>query len=337
MAEVATTTQRAAELVMQILAYAGKGTVKAAAVDLSALVGEMTRLLEVDIPNLVEVRYDLSSDLPAVHVDATRIRQVLMNLITNAAAAIGDQGGTITVTTRVMDCDREFFRQAYVDDDLAAGRYVCFDVADTGCGMSEAIRARIFEPFFTTKTNGRGLGLAATLGMVRSHHGAVRVTSEAGCGTTITVALPAAESPAAAQPPAQPAPRTRQAAGTVLLVDDDNNIRRVAEKLLGRLGFEVLTAADGRAGIEVFRQHSDEIVLVFLDMKMPKMGGEAALPGIRRIRADARVILCSGYGEKIASEMLRGEGPAGFLQKPYGLAQLRKLVDEILPPAHEGP
>ncbi len=336
LAVVGTATQHAADLVTQILAYAGNSTVKVAALDLSSLIAEMRRLLELDVENSVEVRYHLGSDLPAVNADATQIRQVLLNLITNAVAAIGEDSGSITVTTRAANCGREFFRQAYVDDDLAVGRYVCFDVADTGRGMDEATRARIFEPFFTTRAEGLGLGLASTMGIVRAHLGAVRLISEVGRGTTFTIALPAvapAARPAGAaalRSPDQPAPAARKAGGTVLLVEDEEVIRGTVAKVLRKLGCEVLTAADGAAGVEVFRRHADEIALVLLDLKMPKMGGEAALPEIRRIRADAKVVLCSGYSEKIAAEMLGGESPWRFLQKPVRLARLRQLIGEVM-------
>ncbi len=355
LARADTATKRAVDLVEQILAYAGKGTVKIAALELSALVAEMTSLLKVDIAGSVEVRQNLGSGLPAVNADATQIRQVLMNLTTNAAAAVGEESGSITVTTRVADYGREFFRQAYVDDDLEAGRYVCFDVTDNGRGMDEATQERIFEPFFTTRAEGRGLGLASTLGIVRAHHGAIRVISELGRGTTITVALPAAEparrptAAAAARVPDQSVPASvalaplgspgggqtghapQRASGMVLVVEDENVLCMTVAKMLRGLGCEVLTAADGHAGVEAFRQHASEIALVLLDLKMPRMGGERALAEIHRIRADAKVVLCSGYSENIVAEMLGAERLYGFLQKPYRMARLRQLVVELMP------
>jgi signal transduction histidine kinase/CheY-like chemotaxis protein len=314
---------RAAELTAQLLAYSGKGKFVTTRVDLSRLARETADLLRISIAARITLRSDLAPDLQPVTADETQMRQVIMNLITNAADAIGDQPGVIAVRTRRVQADAATFRSAHGDTDLTPGPYVAVEVSDTGCGMDAAAQARMFDPFFTTKFSGRGLGLAVVLGIVRAHHGAINVMSTPGKGTTFSVLFPEArrsEGAAAAAPPPLPAP----AGGMILIVDDEEGVRRVARLVLERAGFHVLTAANGREGIEQFRLQADRISAVLLDMIMPDLGGEEVLAEIRKLRPEARVIISSGYDE---TQTVRGfagtpggqaAGAAvGFIQKPY--------------------
>lgn len=327
---IETAALRAADLTNQLLAYSGKGKFLVQPVSLSKLVEEMAHLLDTVISKKTVLRYDFAPDLPLVEADATQIRQVIMNLITNASDAIGESGGTITVRTGVMHMDRDYLTETYLDDDLPEGSYVFVEVTDSGMGMAKETVSKIFDPFFTTKFTGRGLGLAAVLGIVRGHQGAIKVYSEPGRGSTFKVLLPSTEK----LDPVALASRRNVAAfhgtGTVLVVDDEETIRMVTTKTLERFGFRVLVAPDGQAGVDVYREHADEITLVILDMTMPNMSGDEAFHVIRGIRPDARVILSSGFTEQEATDRFRGEGLAGFIQKPYRPTDLLDKVREVL-------
>jgi PAS domain S-box-containing protein len=322
--------QRAADLASQMLAYSGSSRIASEPIELSSLVREMTHLLEASISKKVALRYDLAEGPTPIEGDPTQLRQVVMNLITNASEAIGERGGLISISTGEMHCDRTLLDTSYVDDRLDEGPYVYLEVMDTGCGMDHKTVARMFDPFFTTKFAGRGLGLAALLGIVRSHKGAIMVDSEPGTGTTVRVVLPQSERTAEAPSAGAADPLQWQASGTVLLVDDEEMIRSTTGKMISYMGFELLTASDGAEAVEVFREHADVITLVVLDMKMPHMSGAEAFEEIRRIKPDAEVILCSGYTEEEATQRFVGSGLAGFLQKPYTMDQLVTAIRSVL-------
>jgi len=328
--------QRAADLTRQLLAYAGKGQFVVQRLDLNTIVEEMTPLLRISIAKTARLGYALAERLPAIAADAAQIRQVLMNLVINASEAIGDGDGSITVGTSVVVADRALLADTVLGLDLPGGEYVCLEVADSGRGMDAATAARIFEPFFTTKFTGRGLGLAAVLGIVRGHKGALTVSSEPGQGTRFRVLLPTADPSAdgfPVPPPASPrewhgeAERDR---GTALLIDDEAEVRDVTAHMLERLGFTVLRATDGQEGVEVYRRHPERVVVVLLDMTMPHMTGEQALGELLRVKPDARVVLMSGYSEHEATRRFAGKGLAGFLQKPFRLADLHGKLQQVL-------
>jgi PAS domain S-box-containing protein len=321
--------RRAAELSGQMLAYSGRGSFIVEAIDLSLLIRELQQLFATSVNKKTAIEYRLDSDLPAVRGDVTQVRQIILNLIINAAEAIGDSVGRVTVATYCMECDRQLLSSTYVDDDLPEGAYVCLEVKDTGCGMDEVTREKIFDPFYTTKFTGRGLGLAALLGIVRSHRGAIRVDSLPDQGTTFQVLFPFAgtESKKREQ---ELVTTELQGHGTILLVDDEALVRRTVRKMLERLGFELLEAADGRQAVEVFREYADGIDLVLLDMKMPVMGGEEAFEEILKLRSDVKVILSSGYNEEDATASFTDRLPAGFIKKPYRLSELQEAIREIL-------
>ncbi len=314
---VETTAVRAAELVRQLLAYAGKGQFVAEALDLSALMKEVGELLGTVVSSKATLKYDLAKGLPAVKADATQLRQVAMNLVTNASDALGDEGGDITISTGVMNADKDYLSQTALDDDLPSGRYVFVEVSDTGVGMDEELISKIFDPFVTTNFSGRGLGLAAALGIVRGHSGAIRVDSKPGEGATFRALLPASAQPAVVIQAPKEIEKSWTGKGTVLVVDDEDYVRTLATHILGRAGFDVLTANDGREGIDVFTENVSDIVAVLLDMTMPIMGGGEAFMELRRINADIPVIISSGNAEEDTLRELHGGVPAGFVQKPY--------------------
>lgn len=330
---------RAADLCRQLLIYAGKERFFIESLNLNDLIQEITRLLQVSISKRAALRHNLAAGLPAFAGDATQIRQVLMNLLINASEALGEQDGVIALSTGVLKCERAVLDQANpayqpgFDEPLPEGPYVYCEVTDTGCGMESETQAKMFEPFFTTKFTGRGLGLAALLGIVRAHKGAIKVRSAPGRGTSIQVLFPASATPtptASVEPVTAAKPSAWQGSGVILVVDDEQAVRALTGKLLQRLGFTVLIAAGGREALTVFQQHADDIVCVLLDRTMPDLDGEQTFRELRRLRPTVKVILCSGYNRQEATRALAGEGLTGFLQKPYQFAALREKLREAL-------
>jgi PAS domain S-box-containing protein len=319
---------RAAELTNQMLAYAGKGRLVVEPVDVTHLVEEMAHLLSAAISKKAVLAYDLDRNLPAVEGDATQLRQIVMNLITNASDALGDAAGVIRIRTALADASEQAAALERGAGPAAGGEFVVVEVSDTGCGMDADTRERIFDPFFTTKFTGRGLGLAGVLGTVRGHRGAVMVESEPGRGTRVRVLLPAAAVTAPAARAPEPVPDGSALAGTILVVDDEEAVRAVARAVLERAGFTVLTAADGPEGIDAFRANPDGIDLVLLDMTMPSLSGAEVLGALRAVREDVRVVLSSGYSDDETRSRL--PGLAGFIQKPYRPAELMAAVRDAL-------
>ena len=328
--DIETAAKRAAELTRQMLAYSGKEQFVIEPLDLNEVVAEMTRLLEVSISKKVILKYNYADNLPLIEADATQIRQVIMNLITNASEAIGDQSGAISISTGATECDRACLSETYLHEELPEGLYVYLEVADTGCGMDEETRRKMFDPFFTTKSTGRGLGLSALLGTIRGHQGALKVHSQPGRGTTFKVLFPARDRPPAPRPQEPSEARAWRGGGSILLVDDEETVCTVGKRMLERAGFTVLTAPDGPQAVELFRQHADEIACVLLDLTMPHMDGEETFHELRRIRDDVRVIMSSGYNEQEVAQRFAGQGLAGFIQKPYRRADLLGKLQEVL-------
>jgi len=329
--DVEVASRRAAELVRQMLAYSGKGRFVVERLDLGVVVEEMVHLLEASITKKALLRFDLPKQLPAVEADATQLRQVVMNLITNASDAIGERSGVISVRTGVMDCDASYLEGSRVAGECVEGSYVYVEVSDTGVGMDDATLAKIFDPFFTTKFTGRGLGLAAVLGIVRSHDGAIKVYSERGKGASFKVLLPALEldEKFASSTSTSPGPPPQEG-GTVLLVDDEETVRVVGRSMLERLGFEVVTAEDGRRALEIFGEEPGRFACVLLDLTMPHVDGEECFRELRRMDPDIAVILSSGYTEQELIARFAGKGLAGFVQKPYRLRDLAEALGAAL-------
>jgi two-component system cell cycle sensor histidine kinase/response regulator CckA len=322
--------RRAADLTRQMLAYSGQGNFVIEDIDINALVQDMSSLLESSTSKKVGLSYELSADLPAVRADATQLRQIVLNLVSNGSEAVGDKGGVVRVSTDTTQCDRAFLDAASPGGELAEGRYVTIEVTDTGCGMDEETKAKVFDPFFTTKFTGRGLGLAAVEGIVRGHKGAILVESELGKGTTFKVLLPALEHPATRVEARTKEETGWRGTGTILVVDDEEMVRTVAVRILKRLGFSVLMASDGVEAINIFRERHDEIACVLLDLKMPNMDGKETFDELCRINADVPVILCSGYSEQDSTEQFGDRGLAGFIAKPYNKTNVRDKLREVL-------
>ena len=321
---------RAADLCRQMLAYSGRGRFVIEVLDLSEIVMEMTHMLEVSISKKVRLTYNPMNNVPPVEADATQLRQIVLNLITNASEAIGARSGEISLAVGVMECDRSYLSGAFIDEVLPAGTYSYLEVTDTGSGMDEETIAKIFDPFFSTKFTGRGLGLSAVLGIIRGHRGAIKVDSEPGSGTSFRVLLPAVEGAAILKrrkPPVSPSWRGH---GLILLVDDEDAVRTVAGDMLKRAGFEVVTAKDGREALAVFEDHLEEIVLVLLDLTMPAMDGEETFRELHRLKGEVPVVLCSGYDEQDVTRRVEGRGLAGFLQKPFTWEQLMTTLQELI-------
>jgi len=312
---------RAADLTAQMLAYAGKGRFVVQRLGLNRLIGEVSHLMAAVLSKRARLHTELAADLPDVEGDAPQLRQVVMNLIANAGDALGDEPGLVTVRTSVRDVDPAALVGCYADAGLKRGRYVCLTVADTGPGFDEATQARIFDPFFTTKFAGRGLGLAAVLGILRGHRGAIQVESAPGRGARFHVLLPSA-SPTAQGGPRRPEPGP-QRAGLVLIADDEPAVRTAARRVLERAGLTVCVAGDGREAIAVFTERQAEIQVVLLDMTMPHLRGDEVYRALRRLRPDVRVVLTSGFSDPQAGDI--GPG-AVFLPKPWTPQELLAAV-----------
>jgi PAS domain S-box-containing protein len=326
-------TERAADLTRQLLAYAGKGRFVVEATDISTLVHQISALIRSSIPKNVALRLDLEQPLPPVEADAAQLQQLIMNLVINAAEAIPeDRQGSVLVITRAQTAGAEYLETMGITD-IPPGNYVSLSVHDNGVGMDDATLGRIFDPFFSTKFLGRGLGLAAVCGIVRGHSGAMKVFSSPGQGTTFRVLLPVT-----AKPQPRGLPRVQKSdvsgSGTVLVVDDELIVRKMATSCLENYGYDVVSAADGREGVALFEKLHPRIKLVILDLTMPVMGGDEALDLMRSANPEVPVILSSGYNESEATTRFAGKGLAGFLQKPYTAAALAEKVASVVRAVH---
>ncbi|MCC6487766.1 MAG: response regulator [Candidatus Hydrogenedentes bacterium] len=328
--QVELAAQRAADLCKQMLAYSGRGHFVVHPVNLSSLVRDMQHLLTLATSKTATLKYNLSSTLPLIEADSGQLRQVLMNLVTNASDAIGDRSGLIGISTGIMECDSSYLADLFIDEVLPAGRYVYLEVSDNGAGMDKETASRIFEPFFSTKFTGRGLGLAAVLGIIRGHNGTVKVYSEPGKGTTMKVLLPLNEEFNVPEDEAAPSKKEWKGTGTILVVDDETTVRAVTRAALQRAGFSVLEAGDGEEALLLLEAHLSEVRLVLLDVTMPRMGGEEAYRRIRQMSRTVPVILSSGYNEQDATGQFNGKGLSGFIQKPYRPSDLIVRIRELL-------
>jgi PAS domain S-box-containing protein len=326
-------TQRAATLTRQLLAYAGKGRFVIEPLNLSDVVREISGLIQSSVPRTVELRLQLAQNLPSIDGDAAQIQQLIMNLVINGAEAIGDNVGRVVVTTGLKEVDETYLRQSFGPSEISPGEYVLLDVNDSGCGMDKTTMARIFDPFFTTKFAGRGLGLAAVLGIVRGHKGALRVYSTPGAGSSFKALFPVSQSQAPKRV-RETSDMDLEGIGTILVIDDEEPIRQIARAILTRYGYSVLTAENGPQGIELLREHAAEVSLVLLDMTMPLLSGEETLHQLRAISPSVPIVLCSGYHEVEFEQRFAGQGAAGFIQKPFTAAYLAGRIKMALSKAN---
>ncbi len=273
----------------------------------------------------------LQNDLPSIEGDAAQIQQLIMNLVINAAEAVEEgQTETVLIVTRLEQVSQAYINQMIAPNGVVPGKYVTLEVRDAGCGMDAETLSRIFDPFFTTKFTGRGLGLAAVMGMVRGHKGALHVESTPGKGSCFKVLFPVSSGLAASILPSTPE-MSLAGVETILVIDDEDTVRQAARSALESYGYRVVAAANGKEGVRLFQELAGEIDAVLLDMTMPVMSGEEALARLKDIRPDIPVVLSSGYEEADATRRFTGKGLAGFIQKPYaaaGLAEKMKIALE---------
>ena len=323
-------TSRASDLAGQMLAYSGRGEVSIKPLSINSAVEEIADILNVSISKKAKVIYRPDPDIPLILADGTQIRQVVMNLLTNASEALGQTPGTITLSTGSMYCDKDYIRTLNRTEKLNPGRYVWLQVEDTGQGISEDHIDRIFDPFFTTKFTGRGLGLSAVLGIMSSHGGAVKIVSRPCEGSSFRALFPA--SAGVKEEISEPVLSSSEfrGEGSVLFVDDEPLIRSVAEAMISEIGFNVISAEDGLDGLNMFKESMHEIRLVILDLTMPNMDGDEVFREIRKLKQDIPVLISSGYNENEILARFSDTVPDGFLKKPYSAAQLEGKIRTIL-------
>ena len=318
-------SRRAAGLAQRMLACSGQGRLANETIELGRFLRKMKTEIAATVPEGATLHFDLAEGGGTFQGDPSQVRLLVMSLVENAAEALEDGRGAITIRAGETRLGRDRLARMVRGEELPAGRYAFLEVEDTGCGMDAPTTGRVFDPFFSTKFTGRGLGLAAALGILRAHGGATEVWSEPGEGTRLTAFFPAPE-PADAETPPSDGPDS----GTVLVIDDETVIRRLCLRVLERSGFTVLGARDGREGVRLFREHGDEVVLALVDMMLPFMDGQATLAELRRINPRLKAVLTSGFDPDVVAETLRGGEPAGFLPKPFTPGQLLAKVREAL-------
>ncbi len=327
------TARRAADMTTALLAYTGRTNLERRVMDLSTLAADMSRLLETVIGHRAQLRFDLPEDPVRVEADPTQLRQVVMNLITNAVdACIGAPDAMVVLATGVIRVDEAGLAEAQGADDLRPGEYAFVEVRDSGKGMEAAELRKVFDPFFTTKSAGRGLGLATVLGIVRAHRGGIVVDTDPGRGATFRVLLPGTDAPVAIVE--DPSMSVRLPAGivgtTVLVVDDEEAVRAVTRGVLEREGAMVLEAEDGPAAIQRLAEDPEAVDMVLLDVTMPGMSGYETLEALRTVRENLPVMMMSGYMEPGVSLEARGLDTVRFLHKPFRADQLLEEVCKTL-------
>ena len=320
---IRSSTAKAADLCRQMLAYAGEATVQSEEMQIEEVVEELCPLLEVSFHPDVELKIQLASEPSRLLGDSSQVSQVVMNLVTNAAEAVGDQGGVVVVSSGTMTCDASDLAETVLPGHAAPGRFVFLEVSDSGRGIDPGILDSIFDPFYSTKSAGRGLGLSTVLGIVKGHGGTLRMYSDPDSGTSMKVLFPAVE----AATREAPKPRGCLDGRCVLVADDDVAVLEVARSLLAKSGARVLTATNGQEALSVFRTHSRQVDLVLLDLTMPVMSGDEAFDALTKHQPDVKVVLMTGYDSESISRRLRDRGLAGVLHKPYDAAQLIHEVE----------
>ncbi len=333
--EIIQASERAGFLTRQMLAYAGRGRFVTETFDVGDLVRETSTLVRTSIPKTVDLVLNTAPDLPPIEADPAQIQQIIMNLLINAGEAIGEnKQGRLEIRTSIREFDAREAAELFRPEHSQPGVYIQLEVKDNGPGMDEATKARIFEPFFTTKFTGRGLGLAAVQGIVKAHGGAIRVYSTPGHGTTFLVFLPAKSASAVEVRAAKIRPSTIPPHSVVLVIEDEPVVRSVVTRVLSRAGVKVLTAENGKQGVDLFLEHQPIISLVLLDLQMPVMGGEEALAHLKEIDPDVTVILSSGFDESEAHRRFSNLDLAAFLQKPYTNDRLIEAIAGALQRKH---
>ncbi len=324
--------ERAAVLCRQMMAYAGKAQLTKTRINLVEKVEEIVSMLKVTLPQNSVIKTDLSPEIPLIEADASQLGQVVMNLIINASEAIGTEQGKVGVSLNRIKITAGKAIKDYNGKPIAPGEYVCLEVTDDGCGMSEETKWRIFEPFYTTKFTGRGLGMSAVLGIVISHGGALQLFSQPDQGTTFKVYLPVQVSETAVDEvltASKPVDQWR-GSGTVLIAEDEDSIRHMARNFLEMFGFTVLEASNGKEALEIYQKNAAEITLVLTDMGMPVMDGYELFHKLKNLDPELPIIVSSGYGDAEVSERIGSDNIAGIISKPYNPGQLREVLKSLV-------
>ena len=328
---------RSAELSRQMMIYSGSAFYLSKDVDLNEVAHKNVDPIKSAVPENTVIHLEIDEDLPLIQGDAELIQLAMTNLVINASEAIGDNAGHVTLRTGVMDCDHTYLSHSRLEQKPEPGRFVFLEVSDTGCGMDAETQERVFDPFFSTKFWGRGLGLAEVMGTIKGHQGAIIVNSEVGKGTTIRILFPASEKlrdscvkAMDVAKPKTPSPDSGSRRKTILVVEDETGVKDLVVRRLDILGYDTITAADGEEGVRVFRDRSNEIDLVMLDFKMPKMDGFEAFGELIRIEPDVKVILSSGYTENVVLERFPCRRPESILHKPYDMDTLKAELERLL-------
>lgn len=324
--------RRAADLTRQMLAYSGKGRFILQDVNLSELVEENASMLRTAISKSASLNLRLAPNLPTVHGDLGQLQQVVMNLMTNASEALAEKPGSISLATGVMDMTVEQLQGNRADNQTPPGRYVFLEVKDDGVGMDKATLNRLFDPFFTTKRAGRGLGLSAVLGIMRGHAGVILVDAAPGKGACFRVAFPVQTARPVLAPAVEPptTPRLSLQGGQVLLVDDEPGIRLLGQRILDRLGVQVVLAADGLEALDLARLHARSLACVVVDMTMPKLDGLGCLRALKQEFPGLPIILSSGYAQEDVTRRLGDLVPDGFVSKPYEADLLEQEIARVV-------
>jgi signal transduction histidine kinase/CheY-like chemotaxis protein len=334
----------AADIAMQMLTYSGSASVSPEPLNLSNVVAEMSELIEAGTNHRIQLSLNVDSDLPLVMGDSSQVRQIVLNLITNASEAMGDEGGRVALSTGRLHVGPDSVAGLRHVTELIAGDYVYLEVADNGPGLDADTQAQVFDPFFSTKLSGRGLGLAVVRGIARAHSAAISLTSSPGNGTRFRVLFPEVgatiletiESNRKSNEQQYVAdsvaiPTTMNVARTVLVIDDDEYVGEIAQAALQRSGYNVLVADGGNQGVELFAQNRDKIDVIVLDLSMPDMSGEEVLEHIRKIAPDVPALISSGYASSMAAKRIRVTHRVEFLGKPYEPEVLVESVEAMLP------
>ncbi len=325
--EIEKAAERAAALCRQMLAYAGKASLSQAPVNTWMLVDDMVSMLKTTIKHNVVIKPELGIDIPLIMGDASQLRQVVMNLIINAAEAIGDAEGEIDVKLAMAEIKAEQPEKDHLGFIMPTGRYIRCEVTDNGCGMDDETQLKIFEPFYTTKFTGRGLGMSAVLGIIKAHNGALQLESRLGRGTTFRVYLPVQHSISETEEiPQITASAPWQGSGTILLAEDEVQVKSVAIILLKEMGFNVLDAANGKEALELYQQNAADITMVMTDMGMPVMNGYDLFYALKQLDPGLPIIISSGFGEGDITSKIPREEIAGVINKPYRFEQLREVL-----------
>ncbi|MGB0580807.1 MAG: hybrid sensor histidine kinase/response regulator [Limisphaerales bacterium] len=325
-------SERASSLCRQMLAYSGGRQTMAEHFDLNELISADPELLRVSISPEANLVTRACADALPIMGDRSQIGQVIVNLVLNASDALSGLPGTIEIETRLVTVGENYFQDAVLQPKLPVGRYCCLAISDTGAGMDKRTLERIFDPFFTTKFIGRGMGLPAALGIIRSHKGAIKVFSEVGAGTAIRIFLPISGVAAATPSLEKPNASEWTDSGLVLLVDDEEPVRRAAARFLRRMGYSIIEALNGMEGYERFMSNRSELRAVVMDLTMPGMDGGTLCAEILKVESKMPILLMSGYSRNEVMHRVDSPQDLPFMPKPFTYDVFRTQMENLLAP-----